>query len=712
MIESRKALIWVLGLVFMAFAGSLWQSAYAQKQHRKDKQRQEETYTRPKPSEPAKPEIPGANRYQEDKVFLEHAEELYRPDNVLDEVQIVKGDVRFRHGSYWMFCDSAFYYPARNSLDAFGHVELRQGDTLHVYSDRLYYDGFEKHATLVRGATRDKVKLQDPKVTLTTDSLDYDLNTDRGWYTTGGRLEDDVNTLTSVYGEYSPASKQAVFTDDVLLVNRKDGYRLITENLNYNTGTHIADIDRATRIEGANDTIITTRGTYNTLTDHAELTARSTIFHRDSSMNVTTLEGDSIIYDKGTRTSRAYMFRDLSKTRRPMVINDTARKVTLIGGYGEYNDSTRTAMSTEYPLLIEYSRPDSLFLRADTILSFVVTGQVWPDSLRLTIPKEIRERLRSYATLGELGRDLPGGLRLIPAGFPLPGYGAAEAAPQNQTAAAEAAAQHQTDSAAAPARIPAPRTDRFGRDSAYMIPKDFHVARAISHARFFNKDIQGIADTLIFHEMDSILYMLRKPAVWSGERQVYGNRIDVHFNDSTPDWAHLPEGGVVAEHLDEDFYNQLSGTDLKAFFHGNDVRRIEVSGNVQAIFLPQEKDSSYNKLVNAESSYLTADLADRKMEKLKMWPEVTGTVTPLFDVKKSQQFLQGFRWLEALRPKRRWYGDRVTWEDELGDVPDELVRYFDEPPLVRQVPVSPTGNMPQRTPARPGMSGPNMRSGR
>lgn len=724
MIRSRRALVWILAMVFMAFLGTLWQSAYAQKQHRKEKQKQEETYTRPKPTEVAKPEIPGANRYQEDKVFLENAAELYRPENVFEEVQVVKGDVKFRHGSYWMFCDSAFYYPTRNSLDAFGHVELRQGDTLHVYSDKLYYDGFEKHATLVRGATRDKVTLKDPKVTLTTDSLDYDLNADRGWYTTGGRLEDDVNTLTSVYGEYSPASKQAVFTDDVLLVNRKDGYRLITENLNYNTGTHIADIDRATRIEGANDTIITTQGTYNTLTDHAELTARSTIFHRDSAMNVTTLEGDSIIYDKGTRTSRAYMFRDLSKTRRPMVLNDTARKVTLIGGYGEYNDSTRTAMSTEYPLLIEYSRPDSLFLRADTILTYVITGQVWPDSLKLAIPKEIRERLKAYATLADLGRDLPGGLRLIPAGFPMPGYGIVKAPEKPAENAAEITAEitadfpkdqpmpQPSDSTAAPARIPAPRIDKFGRDSAYMVPKDFHVARAIKQARFFNKDIQGIADTLIFHEQDSILYMLHKPAVWSGERQVYGNRIDVHFNDSTPDWAHLPEGGVVAEHLDEDFYNQLSGTDLKAFFHGNDVRRIEVSGNVQAIFLPQEKDSSYNKLVNAESSYLTADLANKKMEKLKMWPEVTGTVTPIFDVKKSQQYLQGFRWLESLRPKRRWYGDRVTWEDELGDVPDELVQYFNEPPLVRQMPVTPMGNMPSRTPSRSGMSGPNMRSGR
>ena len=65
------------------------------------------------------------------------------------------------------------------------------------------------------------------------------------------------------------------------------------------------------------------------------------------------------------------------------------------------------------------------------------------------------------------------------------------------------------------------------------------------------------------------------------------------------------------------------------------------------------------------------------MKKIKMWPDVDGTVSPLFLVKKNEdKYLQGFKWLELLRPRRRWYGDRVTWDDELGDVPDELIEYF------------------------------------
>ncbi|MDE6006795.1 MAG: hypothetical protein K2G67_04505 [Muribaculaceae bacterium] len=617
MSERRKRIPSFILLVLSAivFAGSLSLINRANAQSQNIKQaREKESFTRPDPKKTIKPTIPDANRFQQDKVFLENADSLYRPVNESEEFQIVKGSVKFRQGGMWLFCDSAYYFPQRNSMDAFGHVEMRQGDTLFVYADKVYYDGLSRHAILTHGPSRSNVQLKNRSVTLTTDSLDYDLAGERGWYTLGGTLEDDVNTLTSQYGEYSPATKIADFRYDVVLVNRKDGYKMFTEELRYNTATHIADINTLTRIEGATDTIVTSAGNYNTATDYAVLTSRSLITHRDSAANVTTLEGDSIIYDKATRISRAYMFRDSSKLPAPMVINDTARKVTLIGGYGEYNDSTRSAFSTDYPLLIEYSRPDTLFLRADTVLSFI---------------------------------------------------------------------------------------EKVPVDTVGLETKDFNVARAIGRARFFSQDIQGIADTLLFKEQDSILYMIKKPVVWSGERQVYGNLINVHLNDSTADWAELPESGMLAEHVAENFYNQLTGTYMMAYFSNQALDSLDVKGNVIAKLLPQEQDSSYNKLVHAESSYLHMEMDGKDVKFLKMWPEVTGNVKPLFEVKTADQFIEGFVWLESLRPVRDWYGSRARWLDDLGEVSDEMDEYFKAPPLFKTMPKSARDVLRNKTGAQP-----------
>ena len=689
------------------FALNLGFRAYAQQVKKKEAvKKQEETYTRPKPSRPVKPEIPSANRYRQDKIFLEYADSLFKIENVFDTVerQIVKGNVKFRQAGMWMYCDSAYYYPTLNSMDAFGHVKMEQGDTLFVYADKLFYEGNERLAKLQNGPSRDKVKLINRDVTLTTDSLDYSIAMELGWYSRWGVIDDKVNTLTSLYGEYSPGTKKADFYHDVVLVNNRDGYTMLTDTLHYNTDTHIARIESWTQIQGANDTIITTSGLYDTQLGNAELMSRSIIVHRDSSNNVTTLEGDSIIYDKATRISRAFMFRDPAKHGMPMVLTDTAHRITLLGGYGVYNDSTREALATIYPLLMEYSQSDTLFLRSDTIRTYIITEMV-PASRRWTasgLPEKDGVPIIKADSAG-LWLD-PESFALIPPMHSLP-LSMLEAAAPKPAAAVSSPAELLSESESGKAdeisieaseeespelggeeqEILVAEADSINmpsdsveikKDSIPLIPKEFHVALAYHRARFFKQDIQGVADSLVFVESDSMMYMFRKPIVWSGERQVTGNRIDVHFNDSTADWALLPESGMMSEYIDEDFYNQLAGKKLLARFSGNGLKTLEVSGNVEAIFLPQESDSTYNRMVNAESSFLTIDMDGNAMERLKMWPEVTGTVTPLFLVKRSQMYLQKFRWWESLRPVREWYGDRVRWADNLGEVPDELEQYF------------------------------------
>lgn len=138
-------IVYALAALLCASAFSVFSGAQTQK-----KQLSTDNYHRPAPTKPIKPTIPDVNRYQEDKVFLEYADSLFRPPHEYEEFQIVKGSVKFRQGGMWMFCDSAYYYPEKNSMDAFGHVEMRQGDTLFVYADKLYYDGLAKHAVLTK----------------------------------------------------------------------------------------------------------------------------------------------------------------------------------------------------------------------------------------------------------------------------------------------------------------------------------------------------------------------------------------------------------------------------------------------------------------------------------------------------------------------------------------------------------------------------------
>ena len=177
-----------------------------------------------------------------------------------------------------------------------------------------------------------------------------------------------------------------------------------------------------------------------------------------------------------------------------------------------------------------------------------------------------------------------------------------------------------------------------------------HIAVAYPRVRFYRRDMQGICDSMRFTEADTMLRMFVSPIVWSEDRQIFGNIIELHLNDSTIDTATLPDQGFTAQHIEGDHYNQLSGKKMIATFEDGQMRRLDIDGNVEIIMYPEEADSTINKMVNAQSSFLLAMFKGQTTELIKMWPETTGAATPLFLAKKSNFFLPKFKWFEGMRP--------------------------------------------------------------
>ena len=170
------------------------------------------------------------------------------------------------------------------------------------------------------------------------------------------------------------------------------------------------------------------------------------------------------------------------------------------------------------------------------------------------------------------------------------------------------------------------------------------------NVRFWRIDIQGVCDSMTFVDSDTTVRMDINPVVWNENYQIFGNRIIVYLNDSTIERAWLPDFGFLADEIEHGYYNQLSGKEMTAYFADGELTRLNVDGSVQAVMLPQEEDSTYNKIANIESSFLTADFAGRDIQRVKTWSETSGTVTPLYLAKRSLFLLPRFKWLESSRP--------------------------------------------------------------
>ena len=280
------------------------------------------------------------------KVYLEHANTLSFDKEVMADAQVLNGDVCFRHDSSYMYCDSAYFFEKTNSLEAFSNVRMEQGDTLFVYGDYLFYDGNAQIAYL-----RNNVRMENRQVTLFTDSLNYERIANIGYYFDGGLIVDSLNELSSFYGQYSPATKLAIFNDSVRLEN--PNFTLYSDTLHYNTDTKLSTILGPSVIVSDSGVIHSSLGWYNTIDNTAMLLDRSEITSGNK-----ILIGDSIAYDRDAGFGEVFGSKS---------IEDTLQNVMLRGNYGYYNEKTGYAFATDSASFLEYSQGDTLYLRADTL---------------------------------------------------------------------------------------------------------------------------------------------------------------------------------------------------------------------------------------------------------------------------------------------------------------------------------------------------------
>ena len=281
-------------------------------------------------------------------IYLENCDQLSFDKIMSPDMQVLKGNVRFRHDNARLYCDSAYFYEKANSLNAYGHVRIVQGDTIFIFGDILYYDGNTKLARL-----RHRVRMENRKTTLTTDSLNYDRITNLAYYYTGGKITDEVNDLTSIWGQYSTKTNESLFKTKVHMNNKN--YTLDSDSLRYNTKTKIAKLICMTHILYNNETdIYSTKGWYNTATEQSMLLNRSKVKHKDGR----TLVGDTIFYDKKLKYGEGFT---------NVVMNDTVQKSTLYGQYCYYNEKDKNGLATDSALLIDWSSKDTMYVHADTL---------------------------------------------------------------------------------------------------------------------------------------------------------------------------------------------------------------------------------------------------------------------------------------------------------------------------------------------------------
>ncbi len=269
-------------------------------------------------------------------------------------VQLLKDNVRFEQSGSRVFCDEAEYDPETENLIGKGNVKILNPEGVVVTGRNLYYNN-QTHVAKVEG----NVILKDGSLELTTPWIQYNTQSQVGWYNAGGNIKDKETRLVSRSGSYDPAKKTMYFRYNVVLTT--PDYTVKTDTLQYRTDSRVASFYSATQIDYKQSSITFQRGWYNTEKELGNFYREVGLFEPGKLLVCDTLE-----FDKKNETG---------KCKGHVMIHDSINQLQGWGKTGWYNGHIKQmhlfGNQQQKALVYQTDNPKEPFkIAADTLLYF------------------------------------------------------------------------------------------------------------------------------------------------------------------------------------------------------------------------------------------------------------------------------------------------------------------------------------------------------
>jgi len=213
--------------------------------------------------------------------------------------------------------------------------------------------------------------------------------------------------------------------------------------------------------------------------------------------------------------------------------------------------------------------------------------------------------------------------------------------------------------------------------------------RAFKKARVYKSNAQGRADSIAFNETDGVMHMFTKPILWSGEKQVTGDKIEAYFNTITENIDSLKVIGnaFAISKVDsltlKDEFNQVKGRYMTVHYQDNNIRETTVIGNAQAISYADDVNQETKQPERIGISLTSCGIIDALFEEKALQIVscnigATSDTYPMSKIEPSKRKFSDFNWNTKDRIRK--------WQDILVDTPDyEEIKYESDNKLYDQV---------------------------
>ena len=288
------------------------------------------------------------------KIIVEHSDYSDINEIEMPNALLLTGNVRVNHDGISMTCNKAYYFRDENYIKAFGEVQMVQGDTLYMNSKYAEYNGNVKKAF-----ASGNVVMNSPESTMSTDTVNFDRNSQEAFFNSKGTIVNKNNTLISTSGRYYVKEKKYQFLKSVVLKNPE--YTIKSNHLDYYTQQADSYLYGPSTITGKNNFIYTENGYYNSKKNTGFFKRKSYIKYKDR-----LIEGDSLYYDRKI---------EFASGTHNVKITDSINKAIIKGHYGEVYKNKDSLYITKHASIRYMMQKDSMFIHAKKIIVTGKTGE-------------------------------------------------------------------------------------------------------------------------------------------------------------------------------------------------------------------------------------------------------------------------------------------------------------------------------------------------
>jgi hypothetical protein len=103
-----------------------------------------------------------------------------------------------------------------------------------------------------------------------------------------------------------------------------------------------------------------------------------------------------------------------------------------------------------------------------------------------------------------------------------------------------------------------------------------------------------------------------------------------------------------------DYFNQLKGNSIIVDFMDGKIHKMQTKGSAENIYFTTDDEGKFIGVNQSNAQIITIDFNNDEPVKIVFINQLTGKMTPMFDLPKSALKLNNFKWLIDLKPMSKF----------------------------------------------------------